>query len=518
MAMKLKRQRLVSDGTMARMMQTAADLWKRCDFEQCAEIMERASRLDPANSSILLDLGAVHGKAYDYAAAERCFERAIRVAPNKTEALRIAGLRCLNFDQHEMAERFFQRTIEQKDAPPEVLLQIAEIYERQHRSEDAAQYVERALRLDSNSGAAMLVRARLERQRGCLGDAEQLLLSIPSTAGRDVLVGKYYEMGGILDRQKRYDEAMTAFLEAKLLMQGDAAPHIAELRVIRNRLRLLKDSVTAEMLERWFDFGRELQPHYRMGLLGGNPRSGTTLLEQVLDSHPDIISAEETEIFHNNAYMPLVRSLPDNAPLISVLESASKPALQQSREAYFRSMGLFQGNPVSSRLLIDKNPSLTYLIPALARIFPEIKLIIALRDPRDVCLSCFMQSFSAGQVSSAYLTLGGTVEEYTALMSTWMTIKPLIKNPYLEVKYEDMVDNLEGVARRTLDFLEVPWDAGVLHFDEHARKKLVRSPTYADVTKPVFKTAVGRWRNYEKYLQPHLEKLAPFVKALGYDE
>jgi len=500
------------------MMQIAADLWKRCDFEQCAEIMERASRLDPANSGILLDLGAVYGKTYDYAAAERCFERAIRVAPNKTEALRIAGLRCLNFNSYEMAERFFQRTIEQKDAPPDIFIQLAEIYERRNRFDDANQYVERALRVDGNSGAAMLARARLERQRSRLSDAEQLLRTIPSTAGKDVLVGKNYELGGILDRQKRYDEAMTAFLEAKALMQADAAPHAAELRVIRSRFHLLTASLTPEMLERWFDFGRELQPQYRLALLGGNPRSGTTLLEQVLDSHPEIVSAEETEVFHNSAYMPLVRSLPDNAPLVSVLESASKPALQRSREAYFRSVGLFHGNPVGSRLLIDKNPSLTFLIPALVRIFPEIKLIIALRDPRDVCLSCFMQPLAAGQVSTAYLTLGDTVEEYVALMSTWLTIRPLIKNSHLEVKYEDMVENLEGVARRTLDFLGVPWDASVLRFDEHARTKLVRSPTYADVTKPVYKTAVARWRNYEKYLQPHLEKLAPFVKAFGYDE
>jgi len=378
--------------------------------------------------------------------------------------------------------------------------------------------VYRALRVDGNSGAAMLARARLERQRSRLGDAEQILRTIPSTAGKDVLVGKHYELGGILDRQKRYDEAMTAFLEAKALMQADAAPHAAELRVIRSRLRLLTASLTPEMLEPWFDFGRELQPQYRLALLAGNPRSGTTLLEQVLDSHPDIVSAEETEIFHNSAYMPLVRSLPDDAPLVSVLESATKPAMQRSREAYFRSVGLFHGNPVGSRLLIDKNPSLTYLIPALVRIFPEIKLIIALRDPRDVCLSCFMQPLAAGQVSTAYLTLGDTVEEYTTLMSTWTTIRSLIKNSHLEVKYEDMVENLEGVARRTLDFLGVPWDAGVLRFDEHARTKLVRSPTYADVTKPVYKTAVARWRNYHKYLQPHLEKLAPFVKAFGYDE
>lgn len=94
---------------------------------------------------------------------------------------------------------------------------------------------------------------------------------------------------------------------------------------------------------------------------------------------------------------------------------------------------------------------------------------------------------------------------------------PRLRNPHIEVRYEDMVEDLESVSRRVLEFLGKPWDARVLHFDEHARQKLVRSPTYADVTKPVFKGAVGRWRNYQKYLEPHLEKLAPFVKAFGYE-
>jgi hypothetical protein len=93
----------------------------------------------------------------------------------------------------------------------------------------------------------------------------------------------------------------------------------------------------------------------------------------------------------------------------------------------------------------------------------------------------------------------------------------MLAGHYLQIRYEDMVEDLESVSRKTLDFLGVPWDVGVLKFDEHARHKQVRSPTYADVAKPVFKTAVGRWRNYQKHLEPFLEKLEPFVKAFGYE-
>jgi tetratricopeptide (TPR) repeat protein len=514
--MKLKRQRLVSDNALSRMMQTAAALWKRCDFQECAAIMERASRLDPANSSLLLDLGAVYGKLHNYAAAEQCFEKAVRVAPKKTEALSIAGLRCLDFNKHEMAERFLRRTIEQPDALPQNFVKLAEIYERRHRLEEAGQYVDRALNLDLNSGTALLARARLYRQSGKLSDAEHVLRAIPATASQDVQVRSRYELGGVLDRQGRYDEAMAAFVEAKAILQPHSDRDIADLRTVRDRLNAMKARVTDEMLQRWFDSGKELQPRHRLALLAGHPRSGTTLLEQLLDAHPEIVSAEETEIFHNDAFMPLTRNLPEDAPILSVLESAGNDALRQSRKNYFRSMELLLDNPLGNRLLIDKNPSLTFLIPAIVRIFPEAKLIIAVRDPRDVCLSCFMQSLPLGQVSSAYLNLKDTVEEYVSLMSLWTSLAPLLKNGHIEVRYEDMVEDLEGVARRTLEFLEVPWNADVLHFDEHVRKKLVRSPTYADVAKPVFKTAVARWRNYQNYLEPYLERLEPFVKAFGY--
>ncbi len=286
---------------------------------------------------------------------------------------------------------------------------------------------------------------------------------------------------------------------------------------MRTRIHDLMENAPADVLHRWFDDSAQLQPSHRLALLGGHPRSGTTLLEQVLDSHPDIVSAEETEIFYDDAYAPLLRGQPDDTAMYAGLAAATPAQLQQSRQNYFRSMDLSLGQPVAGRLLIDKNPSYTFLIPALIRIFPEIKFLIALRDPRDVVLSCFMQNLPLNQVGAAFLSLDSAVAEYTALMNHWQTIKARMRNPFLEVRYEDMVENLESVARKTLEFLDVPWDAGVLGFDEHARKKTVRSPTYADVTQPVYKRAVGRWRHYQKYLEPHLEKLEPFVKAFGYE-
>jgi tetratricopeptide (TPR) repeat protein len=513
----MKRAQLVSPGSIARMLNASGEAWERKDFKQSIEILERASRLDPANAQVLLGLGRAYGLRYDYAGAERCFEKAIRVAVKKTEALEMAAHACTDFVNPQMAEGYFERAVKQNDASPELFARMAELYEHLARVDEARALVDRALQLDARCAPALLVRARLDRQAGRLEDAERTLQSFPANAERHMRAGGYYELGMVLDRLGRYDEAMTAFLEAKAMLRPDAAPFLARLQKERPVIRERQAGFTAEAFQRWFDFGAQLQPARRLAFLGGHPRSGTTLLEQLLDSHPDIVSAEETQVFVNDAFKPLSPGCPEGSSMLTILESAQANALQQSRANYFQSMDLLQGIPVGDRLLIDKNPALTLFIPACIRVFPEIKILVALRDPRDLVLSCFMQTYVPITLDSAsYLSFEDTIDGYTLMMGGWQKFAPLIKNPWLEVKYEDTVEDLESVSRRVLDFLGVPWDARVLAFHEHARQKRVRSPSYADVTKPVFKRAVGRWRNYQKYLEPHLEKLEPFVKAFGY--
>ena len=513
----MKRRTLVSQGALNRLLQAAEQAWHRKDFQQNLELLERASRMDPANTGILLQLGRMHGLRYDYTAAERCLERAIRLAPRRTETIALAGAYCRDLRNAELSERYFRQAADQKDATPEMLADLAELYERHRRLPEAAQLIERALQLNPACPLALLGRARLERQAKRLDTAEQLLRAFPANAHRFLRVRAGYELASILDRQGHYDGAMATLLETKAMLKPDAVPFADGLQSIHARLKLLTESLKPEIFQRWQADGANLQPARRLTLLGGHPRSGTTLLEQVLDAHPDMISAEETEIFVDETYPQITHGLPPNSLMLPVLEAATHGKLQAARAAYFRSMDLSLGQPANGRMLIDKNPSYTFLIPALVRIFPEIKLLIALRDPRDVVLSCFMQPFyQIAQTNSAYLTLAGTAEEYAAVMGVWRAVKPVLKNPWLEVRYEDMVEDLESVARTTLDFLGMTWVAHVLGFDEHARQKNVRSPTYADVTQPVYKRAVGRWHHYQKYLEPHLAKLEPFVKAFGY--
>ncbi len=289
-----------------------------------------------------------------------------------------AGRLAIEFGRHQMAEDYFRRALEQKDATPDTVARLAELYERLHRAEDAAAMVERALRLDNACPLARLIQAKLHRQAGRLAEAEQALRPILTTADRELRVRGFYELGGICDRQGRYDEAMTAYLEAKALLLPDAPPLLAQLQSIIRYLKEMQNNVSAEMLQRWFDFGRELQPAHRLAFLGGHARSGTTLLEQVLDSHPDIVSAEETRIFYDKAYHPITRRMPPGTPMLAALDAAPVESLRQVRERYLLAMELHLGNPVGHRLLIDKNPDYQVLILPLVRIFPDA--LAGLRD------------------------------------------------------------------------------------------------------------------------------------------
>ena len=340
----MKRPQLIAPGSLNRMIQDADEAWRRGDFQQCFGLLERAGRFNLANSRILMQLGKLYGQRYDYVAAERCFEKATRVASKKAETLTMAGRLFVDFARHQLAERFFQQALEQPDSTSDTIARLAELYERLRRTQDATAMVERALHLDNACPLARLTQAKLRRQSGRLVEAEQALRLMLTTTDRELRIRGFYELGTILDRQGHYDEAMTAFLEAKSLLAPDAPPVLAQLRNIIKHLLEMETSVSAEMLARWYEAGREhLQPPHRMAFLGGHARSGTTLLEQVLDSHPDIVSAEETTIFHEDAYATLRRSLPGETSMLAGLDAASIETLRLARERYFQSMSLWLG-------------------------------------------------------------------------------------------------------------------------------------------------------------------------------
>jgi hypothetical protein len=165
---------------------------------------------------------------------------------------------------------------------------------------------------------------------------------------------------------------------------------------------------------------------------------------------------------------------------------------------------------------LDKNPGLTVSTARFARTLPTARLIVMLRDPRDVCLSAYFQSINRTPWSVNWLTLEETVDQYAFTMDLWIRTRPLLVQPWIEVRYEDIIGDPIAEGSRVTTFLGLDWDDAQADPSAHARQKIVRSPTHADVTQPIYHRAVGRWQRYGTYLEPFQEKLAPFCEAFGY--
>ena len=226
----------------------------------------------------------------------------------------------------------------------------------------------------------------------------------------------------------------------------------------------------------------------------GMPRSGTSLVEQILASHSEIYGAGELKFLH--------RIATSRGEYPGAVKTLDGPTLKAMGEEYLAQVvPLAQGR----RYVIDKMPSNFLYVGLIRLILPEARIIHCRRDPVDTCLSCYSKIF-ADEQSFTYdqAELGLFHRAYQDLMAYWRRIAP--KSRLIEVDYEAMVDDTEGQARRLLEFLELPWEASCLEF--YRTERPVRTASVNQVRQPVYHTSSGRWRKYAK-------NLGPMITALG---
>jgi hypothetical protein len=140
-----------------------------------------------------------------------------------------------------------------------------------------------------------------------------------------------------------------------------------------------------------------------------------------------------------------------------------------------------------------------------------------LRDPRDVVLSCFQQTFDMNAAMFEFLSLEGAARYYDAVMRLFAIYRQKLLLDLHLIRYEDLLGDFEGEIRRLLGFLGVPWDEAVRNYRETAKKRLINTPSASQVVRPLYTSARGKWRNYRAQLEPVLPLLEPWVKAFGYD-
>ena len=188
------------------------------------------------------------------------------------------------------------------------------------------------------------------------------------------------------------------------------------------------------------------------------------------------------------------------------------------RAAYFAERSRFL-EPSDGAIYVDKMPLNIVHAGLILRIFPRARFILALRHPCDVCLSCLMQNFGLNHSMAVFCSLPDTIRFYREVFALWQRYLTHLKPAFATVKYEDMTRDLRGAAEPVLDFLGLDWDERVMDFHEHARKRgYIATPSYAQVTQPLYGHAVARWKRYGSVMKAAAKELGPEIKAFGYED
>jgi tetratricopeptide (TPR) repeat protein len=300
----------------------------------------------------------------------------------------------------------------------------------------------------------------------------------------------YFRLGATLDALRDHDGAFHAYARAN---------ELAVRRFDRESRAAFYDGVrrlfTPEFLR---DAPRAAVDGARCAFIVGMPRSGTTLLEQALDAHPAIFGAGELDEAPESA-----RALARQAgiPTLECLAGLTQDQLDQAGRAYLRRIASLA--PDDRTTVIDKLPHNFAWLGYIWRILPGAKIIHITRNPLDTCVSCFATDLSMRHgYSNSLADTGWEYGQYQRLMRHWRDRCGL---PMVEVRYEDLIADLEGQTRRVLEFLGLPWDDRCLRFHESTRA--VATASVEQVRQPLYNASVGRWRHYAAHLAPLIESL-----------
>jgi tetratricopeptide (TPR) repeat protein len=532
-------------------------------FAEAETCYRRAIELDPAFADAWNNLGTCLRELKRPGEAEAAYRKALELKPNDPETLDNLALALKDLERLEEAADALRRALAIEQRNDKLHLHYGTVLIDQGKIDEAAAAAERALALNAESHDAVNLMGRIAFERGELAPA--LAHYRRALALKPDLADAYNNMGNVLKELGQLDEARQAYLKAleldpkvtgvyvnladsKKFAPGD--PHLAAMEALAAQTESLSQT---DRMQLDFALGKayaDLRDHRRSfdHLLKGNaakraiikydepatlalfdrieqvftpeliraksggdpsqvpifvlgmPRSGTTLVEQILASHPMVHGAGELKTL--NDVVLTVRGADGNTISYPEFVPALDPAALKAIGA--RYVRLLRELASQGERVTDKMPSNYYFAGLIHLALPNAKIVHTVRDPVDTCISCFSKLFTAEQNHTYDLAeLGRYYARYERLMAHWRRVLPADR--ILDVRYEDVVADLEREARRIIDHCGLPWDDRCLSFHETDRP--VRTASATQVRQPIYKNAVGRWRVYEEFLDPLLQEL-----------
>lgn len=487
-------------------------------FEQSqfrdAQAHFRAMAASSHTAETLLIRGQAEFELGDTEAAEEQLKSALVLGLNSRSDFNLAGSLANLLGKPEEAERFFRRAIEGSQPHPAAYANLLAQLERLNRLDEARTLLSEAPPVADP--AFEVARARIQARSG---DAEAAMQAYRSLLDSEKLPDRLLydacvEYGKLLDKHGRFDLAMSAF------NQG----HEVAIRMMETNFPGLDGAMPAEDWERsdslelpalhW----RHDSPRIRTSarpqpiFVIGFPRSGTTLIEQVLASHPNLYALDEVLAIERAIHE--FKALGFRYP--EALFEPNQAQMDRVESAYWEEVDLHATAPAGKRV-VDKYPFNLVRLPMIYRLFPDAKVVMLIRHPADCVLSCYMQKFKLNRGTFYWATLESTARLYDRAMSAYERHKRAIGANVLEVRYESMTEDFEPTVRRIVEYVGEPWDQCVLDYSSTARKRgRISTPSYSQVTEPIYRRAVGRWEHYRRHLEPVLPLIQTHIDRLGY--
>lgn len=454
--------------------------------------LESVLKRDPHHLDALLNAGLALHLRGQLGQAMRYFEHAIRL--DESHPLAWLYLGALLHERNEVAQALeaLHKALALDPMEVEAWVEIASIHEQAGRLREAAQALEQARQIDPAHPTMQLELARLKRREGRLDEALALLKML---AGRELptrLAQRHcFEAGIALDQAGQYDQAFAAYQQGNRLLAGDARRRDIDPRGFDRECR---------QLEQWVHRGAPgASPQYTgtagdtgadLCFLVGFQCSGTTMLGTMLAAHPDIVLIDETPTLER--VIDALRAGKPGYP--DVLESLDDAALAELRRLYRAETERYLEGP-RAPLIVDKLPLRFMHAGLVHRLFPDARMLFALRHPGDVVLSNFMQPYVGSEASIHFDTLQGSVATYVRTMSLWRRLEELLPLRLQYTRYEDVIADPQAAVTAVCGFLGIAPAAGMLD---------------------ALDGPAGRWSHYRAQLAPYLEDLRPLAAHYGY--
>ncbi|HEY1788508.1 MAG TPA: sulfotransferase, partial [Verrucomicrobiae bacterium] len=415
-------------------------------------------KLYPGVAQLWFESAMAEGRELNFEEAETALERAAEVGKNEVPLLVLIGQEYFRLRRFDRARASFRRAVAADPDSVHAQLSMAAWWERERRLTDAMECVETCLSRHPQDPQALYYRAFLLHRQGRNDEAAAALSEINRRGDIDtnLKVSVNHLLGVAMDALGQYEEAWLMLGEAKALARTmtDTDALIRDYNKWDRWRRDLLATLTPEIIRGWRS---ESHAPARLAFLGGHPRSGTTLMEQILAAHPDIRAIDEAEAFPQEVLNPLCPAQATKGLALADLSGLSASRRADLRTRYFKSLLREVAGGAAPEILLDKNPSPTNSLHLWLRLFPELKVIIALRDPRDVVVSCYLQNLPLNAVTANFLSIERTAKHYGDLMDVWLRFRDLGGFDWIEMRYHEVVANPEGEGRRATEFLGLQW-------------------------------------------------------------